>query len=81
MTRKKFIKQLMAMGISRNTAAAVADAANRVSCPLRDMAVRIQHLLRECIVGNMAWYKGWRRDFDYMLRFVAERAHRGGGGQ
>lgn len=44
MTRKKFIKQIMALGVTRNTAQAVADAANRAEITLADMADRVRIL-------------------------------------
>lgn len=75
MTRKKFIKELMAMGISRNTATAAADAASRAEIPLIKAAGRILTMQR-VFVGPMAPVKYWRKEFDRSLRAQAERTPR-----
>ena len=71
MTRKKFIKELMAAGISRNTATAAADAASRAEIPLIKEAGRILNMQR-LFVGCMAPVKYWRKAFDQALRTQAE---------
>ena len=71
MKRKKFIKQLMAMGISRNTATAAADAAARAETPLLKTACRIQ-TMQGMFVGEMVFVPQWRKAFDQALRTQAE---------
>lgn len=75
MTRKKFIKELMGMGISRNTATAAADAASRAEIPLIKAAGRILTMQR-LFVGPIAPTKQWRKAFDQTVRIQAERTPR-----
>lgn len=71
MKRKTFIKQIMALGVSRNTATAAADAASRAEIPLRETAGRIK-TMHYMFVGPMAPVKHWRKAFDKTLRTQAE---------
>lgn len=77
MTRKKFIKQLMAAGISRNTAAEAAAAADRAGRPLFDV---LGHLLT--VRAMFAWRNGKAlgQDFEYAVlsaaRVVAGRSRK-----
>ena len=71
MTRKKFIKELMGMGISRNKATAAADAASRAEIPLIKCAGRILNMQR-IFVGPIAPVKQWRKAFDQAVRTQAE---------
>lgn len=71
MKRKKFIKQIMALGVSRNTATAAADAASRAETPLRKVACNIQTM--HCMfVGPISPVKQWRKAFDQTLRTQAD---------
>ena len=77
MKHKKFVKQLMAMGISRNTATAAAYAASRAEGPLRNVAARVQTMQRIFMRG-MDW-KDWRyvrKDFDMAVLDQAKRTQR-----
>lgn len=88
MKRKTFIKQIMALGVSRNTATAAADAASRAEIPLHETACRIQTM--HCMyVGPMAPVKQWRKQLDKILyaqarmtprriRPLAKKSHQGG---
>ena len=75
MKRKTFVKRLMGMGISRNTATASADAASRAEIPLLNVAGRIQTMHR-IFVGEMAPVKQWRQAFDQALLSQAKMTPR-----
>lgn len=75
MTRKKFIKELMSAGISRNTATAAADAASRAEIPLTKCAGRILNMQR-IFAAPMSPVKQWRKAFDQALKTQAERTPR-----
>lgn len=72
MKRKKFIKRLMGLGISRITAVAVADAASRAEIPLIKVAGRIQTMQR-IVWREISWSKEWRQAFDWSLLDQAKR--------
>lgn len=71
MKRKSFIKRLMGLGISRNTATAAADAASRAEIPLITAVWRIQTMQR-IFVGPISPVQYWRQAFDRALRTHAE---------
>lgn len=75
MKHKKFVKRLMAMGVSRNTAKAAAAAASRAEIPLLKMTCRIQ-TLHHIFEREMAWSKQWRKEFDRALLTQAEMTPR-----
>lgn len=71
MTRKKFIKTLMAMGVSRNTATASADAASRAGASLQKVAGRVW-ALHSMYVAEAINAKRWRQLFDHHLLTQAQ---------
>lgn len=74
MKRKTFIKKIMGMGISRNTATAAADAASRAEIPLLIVAARIRTMQR--VFAGETWSKPWLRAFDWALLDQAKRIQR-----
>lgn len=73
MTRKKFIKQLMAVGVSRNTAAEAAAAADRAGRPYFKV---LGHLLT--VRSVFAWRNGKAlgQDFEYAVLRAARMTPR-----
>ena len=71
MTRKKFVKQLMALGVSRNTATAAADAASRAEIPLIEIKCRVQ-TLRRLWERELSISKRCRKMFDRALLNMAQ---------
>jgi len=69
--RKKFVKLLMGLGISRNTATAAADAASRAEIPLIKAAGRIQTM--RLLFGIRTWHKWSMQAFDRALLEQAKR--------
>ena len=63
MKHKKFVKQLMAAGISRNTATEAARAASRAELPLQKIAGRILTMQR-IFLWRMKESQYMRKEFD-----------------
>lgn len=66
MKHRKFVKQLMAMGISRNTAEAAAAAASRAEISLLKTAGRIK-TMQHIWARVESWNKESHKDFDRLL--------------
>lgn len=66
MTRKNFIKQIMAAGISRNTATEIADAATRAEIPLEKCLGRVL-TMRNIFLWRLGNSKQAQKEFERAL--------------